>query len=64
MKEGVPTIEEIDGEWKAVRNKIIPGQLVEAANLFYDAAQELVSSGWDGSTQLEKDGKINQHLDD
>lgn len=36
----------------------------EVANTIYDAAGELDVDDWDGSTNLEIDGRINQNLDD
>lgn len=35
----------------------------EVANIIYDAAGELDTDDWDGTTQLEIDGRINQDLE-
>ncbi len=35
----------------------------EVANIIYDASGGIDVDDWDGSTDLEKDGRINQDLD-
>ena len=35
----------------------------EVANIIFDKAGDLDTDDWDGSTDLEKDGGINQDLD-
>lgn len=51
-------------EWLQIR-KVIPSERIHlAANQYYDHACEMGAIGWDGSSQLEKDGGINQHLEE
>jgi hypothetical protein len=50
-------------EWSNIRESILPEHLFDAANSFYDQACKMGAGGWDGTSQLEKDGRINQDLD-
>lgn len=55
------------GEFAEMYNKIrgfIPeGSRREVANIIYDTAGDLDTDDWDGTSQLEIDGHINQDLD-
>lgn len=50
-------------EWLDMRSSILPQHLYEAANRYYDTACQMGAGGWDGTSQLEKDGRINQDLE-
>lgn len=63
-----PTVDEIEArdqfiaEWENMRSSVLE-HLYEAANQYYDMACQMGAEGWDGTSQLEKDGRINQDLE-
>lgn len=50
--------------WEEIRGFIPEDNRYEAANIFYDRFTDYDADDWDGESTLEKDGKINQDLDD
>jgi hypothetical protein len=46
-----------------IKGFIPEGNRREVANIIYDAAGDLDTDDWDGDTDLERDGGINQDLD-
>lgn len=61
--DGLDARDEFAKEWLNIRDTITPDLLVKAAQQYFDTASQMGAEGWDGSTQLEKDGRINQDLD-
>ena len=62
-QEGVVARDQFSTEWLNMRDSLAPEHLYEAANNYYDMACKMGAEGWDGTSQLEKDGRINQDLD-
>jgi hypothetical protein len=60
--EGIEARDQFAKEWLDMRNAITPELLLQAAQQYFDTAALMGAEGWDGSTQLEKDGRINQDL--
>ena len=61
--EGLEARDQFVAEWNSIREHIPPEQLFTQANEYYDTACRMGAEGWDGTSQLEKDGRINQDLD-
>lgn len=56
--------EEFSEMYEKIRGFIPEGSRKEVANIIYDTAGSLDTDDWDGESQLEKDGNINQNLED
>jgi hypothetical protein len=50
--------------WLEIKGFIPEGNRKEVANMLYDKVCDLDADDWDGISQLEIDGNINQNLDD
>lgn len=60
---GFARANEFAATWNEIRGFIPEQNRKEAANFLYDLAAELDVDDWDGTSQLEIDGHINQDLD-
>lgn len=50
--------------WTEIKGFIPEGSRKEVANMLYDKVCDLDADDWDGTSELEKDGNINQELED
>lgn len=62
-EEGLIARDQFIQEWLSMRDSLMPEHLYTAANNYYDMACDMGAEGWDGTSQLEKDGRINQDLE-
>lgn len=60
--EGLEARDQFITEWLNMRESMPPEHIFDAANSYYDMACQMGAEGWDGTSQLEKDGRINQDL--